>query len=70
MIDERLLSISEVKRMTGVGKSKLYASIRNGEFPAPVHCGSSSRWVLSEVRNWIEQRVAARDAQLDASPAG
>ena len=58
---ERLVPIAEVKRMTGIGKSKLYASIRIGEFPAPVRCGCSSRWVLSEIGEWIRQRVVARD---------
>jgi predicted DNA-binding transcriptional regulator AlpA len=69
MYDDRLVPINEVKRLTGIGKSKLYASIRTGEFPAPVRCGASSRWLLSEISQWIRQRVAARDALPGVLPA-
>ena len=57
----RLIPLSEVMRLTGRGRSNIYACARAGSFPTPIKDGSSSRWVLSEVDSWIRSRVAARD---------
>ncbi len=57
----RLIPLSEVMRLTGRGRSNIYASQRAGTFPTPIKDGSSSRWVLSEVESWIRSRVAERD---------
>ena len=60
--EARLISLTDVIRLTGRGRSRIYESARAGEFPAPIKDGASSRWLLSEVTNWIARRVAARDA--------
>ena len=62
----RLIPISEVTRLTGRGRSNIYASVRAGHFPAPIKDGSSSRWVFGEVIEWIRKRVADRDAKAAA----
>jgi predicted DNA-binding transcriptional regulator AlpA len=30
-------------------------------FPASVKLGTASRWLLSEIEQWIDEQVAARD---------
>jgi len=60
----RLISISEVIRLTGRGRSRIYAAVAQGEFPKPIKDGSSARWVESEVANWIADRIAERDAKV------
>ena len=56
-------------KMTGTGgvlwkvgyqKTQVYAMIRDGEFPAPVKLGKSSRWVESEIDDWIDARIQSR----------
>ena len=56
--DVILLRLPEVKAMTGLSKSSLYALIREGTFPAPVRLGPRAvAWVKSEVRQWAVERV-------------
>jgi len=57
-----IIRLPEVKGMTGLGRSKIYALIAEGTFPKQVKLGcSSSGWVESEVQQWINDCVADRD---------
>lgn len=56
--DVVFLRLPEVKAMTGLSKSSLYALIREKTFPAPVRLGPRAvAWVKSEVTHWAMERV-------------
>lgn len=56
----RLLRIAEVRKMTGLSKSTLYARIAADTFPRPINLGPRAvAWVESEVRQWIDHQVQA-----------
>lgn len=56
--DVIFLRLPEVKALTGLSKSSLYAMIRERSFPAPVRLGTRAvGWVKSEVRQWAVDRV-------------
>jgi prophage regulatory protein len=58
--DVRFLRLPEVKLITGLSKTSLYALIRERSFPAPVRLGPRAvAWVRSEVRQWAVERVHA-----------
>jgi prophage regulatory protein len=58
--DVTFLRLPEVKAITGLSKSSLYALIREKSFPAPVRLGARAvAWVRSEVRQWAAERVRA-----------
>lgn len=38
---------------TGLGHSKFYEMIKQGEFPAPRKVGRASLWDVTAVREWI-----------------
>lgn len=58
--DVVFLRLPEVKAVTGLSKTTLYALIHDKSFPAPVHLGSRSvGWVRSEVKQWAADRVLA-----------
>lgn len=58
-----LIRLPAVIARTGLRKSQLYAMAGRGEFPKPLKLGShATAWVESEVRQWIEARIAQRDA--------
>lgn len=50
---DRLIDLEEVMRQVGMKKSKLYAEIKAGRFPAPVKLGASSRWSERKVQAWV-----------------
>lgn len=52
----KFLKIKEVTAQTGCGKTKIYAMIKNGEFPQQYKIGTASRWRSDEVENWIKSR--------------
>jgi prophage regulatory protein len=58
--DVAFLRLPEVKAITGLSKSSLYARIKEKSFPAPVRLGARAvAWVRSEVRQWAADRVHA-----------
>jgi prophage regulatory protein len=59
----RIIRLSEVIRMTGLGRSSIYKKISEGVFPKPVSLGGRAvGWVLDEVEGWILERIEERDA--------
>lgn len=46
----------------GMGRSRIYALIDEGEFPPPIKIGRSSRWLKSEIDSWITEQAAARQS--------
>jgi prophage regulatory protein len=59
----RLIRISEVISLTGLSKSYVYALAADGRFPKSISLvpgGTSRAWVLSEISDWILQRIKAR----------
>jgi prophage regulatory protein len=50
--------LPEVRAVTGLSKSSLYALIRSNGFPPPVRLGPRTvGWVRSEVMQWAAERV-------------
>jgi predicted DNA-binding transcriptional regulator AlpA len=56
----QFLKLAEVLKITSISKPQVYRLIASGDFPPPVKVGTSSRWVESEVRVWMQARMAAR----------
>lgn len=61
----RLIRLRQVEELTGLRKSAIYEAITAGLFPRQVKLGEGKcppvAWVQSEVQQWIEGRIAARD---------
>jgi prophage regulatory protein len=56
----RLLRLADVKHMTGLGRSTIYAAIRAKSFPAAVNLTAHAvAWRESEIDAWIAARPAA-----------
>lgn len=69
LVSDALLKRQEVERLTGLGRSAIYARMdQNSQqhdptFPKPVPMGTNAvRWVASEVDAWIKARIAERKA--------
>lgn len=72
-VKDSLLKRQEVERLTGLGRSAIYARMNSEHpqhdptFPKPVPLGGPEdrptcvRWVASEVEDWIQSRIAGRD---------
>ncbi|BEP53043.1 hypothetical protein GmRootV118_02870 [Variovorax sp. V118] len=59
-----LLTLRDVSHITKMSRSSLYNMLAANEFVRPFKMGRRSiRFLDSEVRAWIEERVAQRDAK-------
>lgn len=58
-MNERLLKIRDVEEMVGYGETKIQQWVAEGKFPQPIrpHGTGHSRWLLSEVQEWIADQV-------------
>ena len=57
----RFLRLAEVLEMTGMGKTFIYARMKDGTFPKQIQLGSRSVvWNEEEVINWMEDQISSR----------
>jgi predicted DNA-binding transcriptional regulator AlpA len=47
-----------ITRLTGMTDKWFYKLINVDRFPKQIKFGTSSRWLESEVRTWLEARIA------------
>lgn len=59
-----LLAFVVLSQYVSMGRSRVYALIATGDFPAPIKVGRSSRWLKSEVDAWIATQAAARQSEV------
>ncbi|HAS8353834.1 TPA: AlpA family transcriptional regulator [Vibrio vulnificus] len=58
LLDESLVDMKEITKLTGLTDKWFYKQIQDGQFPKPVKFGRSSRWLKSEVEAWLQERIA------------
>ncbi|ARA38726.1 AlpA family transcriptional regulator [Providencia stuartii] len=46
-----------ITQFTGLTDKWFYKLIQDGEFPKPIKLGRSSRWLKSEVEQWLQARI-------------
>ncbi|WP_040520135.1 helix-turn-helix transcriptional regulator [Glaciecola punicea] len=64
MTSTRLLRIKEVQQLTSLSKSYIYDLCKRNIFPQSlplVKGGTSVAWIESEILDWIDSRIKARD---------
>lgn len=66
---ERLLRIDDVCFVTGLGRSTVYAKVKGGDFPGPVHLhGTSVAWRETQVDAWIAARPVVQPPAVAKAP--
>ena len=59
-LQHKLLRLPQVKTITGLSKSTIYARISEGTFPKQIPLGPRLVvWVESDIQKWITEQVAA-----------
>ena len=65
MIDihnDKMVDMAFIVNFTGMTDKWFYKLIQDGKFPAPIKMGRSSRWLESDVAEWINNRdIVSRD---------
>jgi prophage regulatory protein len=64
-----LIRLTDVAHIVGLRKSRIYGLIQCGDFPSPVKIGRASRWVASEISEWVHARINERAASAEVCDA-
>lgn len=64
--EDQFVNMAFITRLTGLTDKWFYKLIKDGEFPAPIKFGRSSRWRQSEVEAWLQARIDASRGEISA----
>ncbi|HEM8345824.1 TPA: AlpA family transcriptional regulator [Providencia stuartii] len=57
LLNDQFIDIKFITKLTGLTDKWFYKLIQDGEFPKPIKLGRSSRWLKSEVEQWLQARI-------------
>jgi prophage regulatory protein len=62
-LQRALVTLQQVREITGMSRTWVYAASKEGRFPKPIRLGSKSiRWLAEDIDRWIEERRQAVNA--------
>lgn len=63
-----ILKINEVVQKCNLSRATIYKKIKEGTFPKQIKLSErSSGWLESEVDEWIQSRIKAREASQEVA---
>ncbi|EJF7713565.1 helix-turn-helix transcriptional regulator [Providencia rettgeri] len=57
LLNDQFIDMKFITALTGLTDKWFYKLIQNGEFPKPIKFGRMSRWLKSEVVQWLQARI-------------
>ncbi len=70
MIETNIIKLNKVKNLTALSRTTIYRLIANGKFPKQIKLSErSSGWLLSEIDEWLDEKINARDGMEKANEA-
>ena len=57
LLNDQFVDMKFLTQFTGLTDKWFYKLIQDGEFPKPIKLGRSSRWLKSEVEQWLQARI-------------
>lgn len=57
LLSDKMVDMAFITEFTGCSDKWFYKLIQEGSFPKPIKLGRSSRWLKSEVEDWIKLRI-------------
>ncbi|BES86471.1 MULTISPECIES: helix-turn-helix transcriptional regulator [Pectobacterium] len=58
LLEDQFIDMKFITTLTEMTDKWFYKLIQDGDFPAPVKFGRSSRWLKSEVEAWLQESIA------------
>ncbi|MDV0602515.1 AlpA family phage regulatory protein [Raoultella ornithinolytica] len=57
LLSDKMVDMAFITEFTGLSDKWFYKLIHDGLFPKPIKLGRSSRWLKSEVEDWVQKRI-------------
>jgi prophage regulatory protein len=65
-IEHQIIKLPSVINITGISRTSIYNRIEEGTFPKQINLGERSvGWVKSEILEWIDVRIQARNEGVE-----
>ncbi|BEO60051.1 Rha family transcriptional regulator [Serratia marcescens] len=58
LLSDKMVDMVFITEFTGCSDKWFYKLIQDGLFPRPIKLGRSSRWLKSEVEEWVKKRIS------------
>lgn len=59
VLNSQLVDMAFITMFTGMTDKWIYKQVQLGLLPKPIKLGRSSRWLKSEVEEWVNSRIIA-----------
>lgn len=57
LLEDQFIDMKFITQLTGLSDKWFYKLIQDGVFPKPIKLGRSSRWLKSDVEEWLYYRI-------------
>lgn len=57
LLEDQFIDMKFITQLTGLSDKWFYKLIQNDLFPKPIKLGRASRWLKSDVEEWLYYRI-------------
>ena len=57
LLEDEFIDMKFITRLTGLSDKWLYKLIQEGVFPKPIKMGRASRWLKSDLEEWLQAKI-------------
>ncbi|EOY5382733.1 MULTISPECIES: helix-turn-helix transcriptional regulator [Enterobacteriaceae] len=57
LLEDQFIDMKFITQLTGLSDKWFYKLIQDGLFPKPIKLGRASRWLKSDVEEWLYYRI-------------
>ncbi|HHP0207206.1 TPA: helix-turn-helix transcriptional regulator [Escherichia coli] len=57
LLEDEFIDMKFITRLTGLSDKWFYKLIQEGVFPKPINMGRASRWLKSDLEEWLQAKI-------------
>ena len=57
LLEDEFIDMKFITRLTGQSDKWFYKLIQEGVFPKPIKMGRASRWLKSDLEEWLQAKI-------------
>lgn len=57
LLEDEFIDMKFITRLTGLSDKWFYKLIQEGVFPKPIKMGRASRWLKSDLEEWLQTKI-------------
>ena len=57
LLEDEFIDMKFITRLTGLSDKWFYKLIQEGVFPKPIKMGRASRWLKSDLEEWVQAKI-------------